>query len=257
MYAYEANAKLHCTNSDSTDPSITIYETDEGQFTALPYTFGQFSITADENNQSPPAVTKFATGTWTLGTRPDSASLDSTGNLRVEAKASADGLYFGRVYDEDDDSISPTTIDVGLIGGEAYGATVSVSIAVDGNDELEGDVGAGFAFSSDILGDEATDEITVESGELCIDDWGWYEPETISEVFGYGTQVNTFRGSKNAVTRAKGTVSLQVKCKDDIPGDGIGRNEAWATGGINSSFITFGLEYPTYESGEFQQNPNW
>jgi len=105
------------------------------------------------------------------------------------------------------------------------------------DDNVEGALGAGFAASSDDLGDDTDDELTLASR----DNPNGSEIYEASEPYAYSSSV-TLRGPIEKESEAKAVLEGKVRCEEDSP-------YAFARLASTGS-TTYSVGVPTYEPGQ-------
>ena len=235
MYAYEALAFLNCTSSNSGSPSESVYET-TGTSETETLSLTESEVWAKDDGDLK-KIDAFGSATWVLRTNPTTATLGSNGQLAVTIGVDASGTVVGKVFDNDIND-GENSVSVGLTGGTGVSAGISFSHTLA--DTSEATVGGGFAFSSDDLGDDTDDKLEMISGDDP-DPWldTYWDNQTLD--FGYDPSDVTFRGAKNAESKAKGVMESQTKSKDNS------NNSQGKTSSTGSVIYLIGV--PTYEPG--------
>jgi hypothetical protein len=250
MYAYQAVAYMNSTSSGSGSPTKTVAEVGGAAQTntlslahANIQVYG-FGATASENG-----ATAFGTATWRLDTLPVTATLGTGGQLKTTISGSGSGVFTGTVRDNDlvDGSI---TVAVGLSGGQGLSAGVEVEIQI-GDEDNEGSVGAGFAFSSDDLGDEANDKWEFKSSELG-DNIFTTNETTRTSSYGYSPANVTLRKGKGGESKAKAVIA--TKANAFCPGAAYPEANCEANIATSGSAV-YTVGVPTYEQGTAPMPP--
>jgi hypothetical protein len=234
MHAYAAVAHLNCTSSLSGSPTKSVNEGDSaGNDIELSLSMPIIDLRDETGTTS---GTAYGAASWTLTTTPATATLGTNGQLNVTIGENSSGTLYGGVWDSDliDGSVN---VSVGLTAGEGIAAGVTVTLTI-GSDTSEGTSGSGFAFSSDLLGDDANDKLEMKSSSYGDPMW---EIEHDSQAFGYSPSSVVFRGAKGASTTAKGVVSQKIRTTYDS-----NYVEASAS---SSGTITYSLGIPSYTPG--------
>jgi hypothetical protein len=250
MYAFQAVAYLNSTSSGSGSPTQTVAEVGGAQQTntlSLAHSNIQvygYGATAVQNG-----ATTYGTATWRLDTLPSIASLGTGGQLKTTIGATASGTFSGTVRDNDliDGSV---TISVGLSAGTGVSAGATVDIVI-GSEDNEGDVGAGFAFSSDDLGDQGSDKWEFKSADL---DDSLFSLNTTTQThnFGYSPSDVTLRKGKGGESKAKGVIT--TKASAYCPGAPYPEANCEANVSTTGS-VVYKVGVPTYEQGSAPMPP--
>jgi len=235
MYAYEAMAVLNCTSSNSGSPTKTVLEK-TGTQQSLNLSLAEAEVVAQHDGEMK-SIDAFGTATWIVRVSPDKATLGSNGQLAVSIDVNGSGTIVGKVFDNDLND-GENSVSVGLSGGKGVSASISISHTLA--DSAEATVGGGFAFSSDHLGDDTDDKLEMISGDdpdplLTV----YWDIQTLN--YAYNPNAVTFRGNKNAESKAKAVLESQAKSKGNTCNS---KGKTSSTGSV-----TFTVGVPTYEPG--------
>lgn len=236
MYAYQAVACLNCNNQLGSS-SVTVFEQGGLPEDILLSLANEWIRDYVSDGSSSSSADAYGSASWRLDTSPVTATLGSAGQLVVYISAVCGGRFTGIVGDSDIiDGV--TEISVGLTGGTGFSAGVSVNIAL-ADDRAEAGMGGGFAFSSDMLGDDTDDRLSLASA-----DWPDNELNIMDSPFAYIGN-GYFRGGKNSETKAKAVVEIATEAQ--AWQFYWARAEARTEGGV-----LYAVGVPTYETGQMQ-----
>ncbi len=256
MKAYEAVAYLNVYHDAGSTSTGDIHEY-TGSADDIFLSLNHSQLTADDDNEvkqfGPSGIGEYAKARWRLDTDPDTASLSSSGELKVNIEADASGQLKGSVWDEDVD-LSGDAINVVSSATGGWSALVNVILSTN---SIEGLSGLGFAFSSDILGDQSTTKIELASGDYVLGLFDSPHEETADYSFSNSLD---FLGGQGDMTDAKAIIKGSARCDEETPEPLSLHASATiqSQGGSGTGGVTYSIGVPTYVPGSgLTSNPDW